>query len=96
MSSVLYSWRDVNPDNSLVWNCPYCKVDSCTGRTHYYAHHYNGQCLKSQQQQQQQAPRSDFEDPDSGAYVDDLGEQHTGGAAVYAREHDEAVSAAVY
>ena len=89
-----YSWGDVNPENSREWNCPYCKEVCCTSRTHYYKHHYRGQCLPQQQQQQHQHQHQPqhAEESDSGAYVDDSGQQHTGAAAEIVRQHDEAVA----
>jgi hypothetical protein len=86
----------VNPENSRELTCPYCQEVCCTSRTHYYKHHYDGQCLQQQQQhhhhQQQQHQHQHAEDSEWGAYVDDSGQQHTGAAADIVRQHDEAVA----
>lgn len=82
---VSFSWRHVNPDGSSEWTCPHCNIQFCTSRTHYYQHHHNGQCQLAAQHPGVQQESAD-------GYVDDSGEQHTGAAAVYAREHDEAVA----
>jgi hypothetical protein len=51
-------------------------------------HHFNGQCQVSTPVEQP----AGVQHGSAGPYVDDSGEQHTGAAAVYAREHDEAVA----
>lgn len=88
---VSYSWGDVNPDGSPEWDCPHCGAHLCTSRAHYYRHHFNGQCLVPRQgtDEQHQSPA---EDPAGSCYVDDSGEQRTGAAAVFAREHDDALA----
>jgi hypothetical protein len=86
----------LNPDNSAEWTCLYCKKQCCTSRTHYYANHYEGQCL-GQQSLDSNRPEEDLheeeeEDPEAAFYVDDNGQQHSGAAADLARQHDVAVA----
>lgn len=85
---VSFPWGEVNPEGKSEWKCPHCNVTFCTSRGHYYMRHYNGQCLVSTPAEQPAGVQQESAD----GYVDDSGEQHTGTAAVYARQHDAAVA----
>ena len=87
---LVFSFKDINPNNEPEWTCPHCSRAFATSRTHYYNSHHGGRCLLSAGQQATAHKGIEQLLTEDGAYIDELGNEYTGEAALLAMQHDAA------
>jgi hypothetical protein len=81
---LVFSFKDINPNNEPEWTCPHCSRVFATSRTHYYNSHHGGRCLLSAGQQATAHKGIEQLLTEDGAYIDELGNEYTGEAALAA------------
>lgn len=87
---LVFSFKDINPNNEPEWTCPHCSRVFATSRTHYYNSHHGGRCLLSAGQQATAHKGIEQLLTEDGAYIDELGNEYTGEAALLSMQHDAA------